>query len=143
MKAKIHPKYIESKITCSCGETFTTHSTQPEIKVEICSKCHPFYTGKQKFIDSGGRVEKFQKKYAKRIQELKEVEEKAKREKAKREKAENEEKEQAEQAAASEEIVEENVEEQETKATEEQAKEEPKQEESKEEQPEEQSQDEA
>jgi len=78
MKAKIHPKYKDSKVVCSCGETFTTRSTSPEIKVEICSKCHPFYTGKQKFLDSGGRVEKFQKKYAKRIQELKEVEEKAK-----------------------------------------------------------------
>jgi large subunit ribosomal protein L31 len=63
MKKDIHPKYVETKVSCSCGETFTTRSTAPEIKVEICSKCHPFYTGKQKFVDSGGRVQRFQKKF--------------------------------------------------------------------------------
>lgn len=63
MKKDIHPNYVESKVTCSCGEVFTTRSTVPEIKVEICSACHPFYTGKQKLVDTAGRVEKFNKKY--------------------------------------------------------------------------------
>ena len=65
MKEKIHPKYMESKVTCGCGETFTTRATKPEINVEICSKCHPFFTGKQKLVDTAGRVEKFQRRYAK------------------------------------------------------------------------------
>jgi large subunit ribosomal protein L31 len=64
MKEKIHPKYVECTVTCGCGETFKTRSTRQQIKVEICSKCHPFYTGKQKFVDTAGRVEKFQKKFA-------------------------------------------------------------------------------
>ncbi len=63
MKADIHPKYVNTVVTCGCGNTFETRSTQPEIKVEICSNCHPFYTGQQKFVDTAGRVEKFQKKY--------------------------------------------------------------------------------
>jgi large subunit ribosomal protein L31 len=63
LKDGIHPNYVESKVICSCGETFTTHSTLPEIKVEVCAACHPFYTGKQKLVDSGGRVERFNKKY--------------------------------------------------------------------------------
>jgi large subunit ribosomal protein L31 len=63
MKKKIHPKYMDTTVTCGCGETFTTRSTKPAITVEICSKCHPFYTGKQKFVDSAGQVEKFQKKF--------------------------------------------------------------------------------
>jgi len=63
MKAKIHPKYIDCTVTCGCGEEFTTRSTKPNLKVEICSSCHPFYTGKQKFVDTAGRVEKFQKKF--------------------------------------------------------------------------------
>lgn len=63
MKTGIHPEYQESKVICSCGASFTTRSTLPEIKVEICSGCHPFYTGKQKLVDSGGRVERFNKKY--------------------------------------------------------------------------------
>lgn len=62
MKADIHPEYMESIVHCSCGETFTTRSTVPEIKVEICSVCHPFYTGKQRLVDTGGRVERFNKK---------------------------------------------------------------------------------
>ncbi|MCZ7663356.1 MAG: 50S ribosomal protein L31 [Thermoleophilia bacterium] len=66
MKPEIHPEYVESKVTCSCGETFTTHSTLPEIKVEICSVCHPFYTGKQRLVDTGGRVERFNKKYGRK-----------------------------------------------------------------------------
>ncbi len=63
MKADIHPEYVESKVHCACGETFTTRSTKPEIRVEICSQCHPFYTGKQKMVDTEGRVEKFIKRY--------------------------------------------------------------------------------
>ena len=63
MKEKIHPKYVEATVTCGCGETFKTRSTRAKIQVEICSKCHPFYTGKQKYVDTAGRVEKFQKKY--------------------------------------------------------------------------------
>jgi large subunit ribosomal protein L31 len=65
MKKDIHPKYIECTVTCGCGETFKTRSTKEKINVEICSKCHPFYTGKEKFVDTAGRVEKFRKKYAK------------------------------------------------------------------------------
>ena len=64
MKKDIHPNYVETKVKCGCGNTFTTRSTVPEIHVEICSVCHPFYTGKQKFVDTAGRIEKFQKKYA-------------------------------------------------------------------------------
>ncbi|MCM8780748.1 MAG: 50S ribosomal protein L31 [Candidatus Omnitrophica bacterium] len=63
MKDKIHPKYAESVIICACGNTIYTRSTKPNIRVEVCSKCHPFFTGKQKFVDSAGRVEKFMKKY--------------------------------------------------------------------------------
>ncbi len=63
LKDDIHPNYVESKVTCSCGETFMTRSTLPEIKVEVCSACHPFYTGKQKLVDTAGRVERFNKKY--------------------------------------------------------------------------------
>ena len=64
MKAKIHPKYYdEAKVTCLCGNTFTTGSTKPEIRVEICGKCHPFYTGEQRIVDSLGRVERFKKRY--------------------------------------------------------------------------------
>ncbi len=64
MKAKIHPKYYDNaKITCLCGNTFTTGSTMPELKVEICSKCHPFYTGQQRIVDTLGRVERFKKRY--------------------------------------------------------------------------------
>ena len=64
MKAKIHPKYMECTVTCGCGNTFVTRSTQAKINVEICSVCHPYYTGKQRFVDSAGRVEKFQKKHS-------------------------------------------------------------------------------
>jgi len=63
MKKDIHPNYDECRVTCACGNTFTTRSTKKEIRVEICSQCHPFFTGKQKLIDSAGRVEKFRKKY--------------------------------------------------------------------------------
>ena len=63
MKDKIHPAYKEATVTCGCGETFKTRSTKEKIVVEICSKCHPFFTGKQKLVDTAGRVEKFQRKY--------------------------------------------------------------------------------
>jgi large subunit ribosomal protein L31 len=63
MKEGIHPDYVECKVTCSCGNTFTTHSTKPEIRVEICNECHPFYTGQQKFVDTGGRVQRFADKF--------------------------------------------------------------------------------
>lgn len=63
MKKDIHPEYMETTITCACGNKITTKSTVKEIKVEICSNCHPFYTGKQKLIDTAGRVERFKKKY--------------------------------------------------------------------------------
>jgi large subunit ribosomal protein L31 len=65
MKEKIHPEYKEAVITCACGEVIHTRSTKQNLRVEICSKCHPFFTGKQKFVDSAGRVEKFLKKYKK------------------------------------------------------------------------------
>lgn len=63
MKKDIHPEYLEATVTCACGNTFKTGSTQDTLKVEICSECHPFFTGKQKFAERGGRVEKFKKKY--------------------------------------------------------------------------------
>lgn len=64
MKAKIHPKYYDkAKVTCLCGNTFTTGSTKPEIRVEVCGKCHPFYTGEQRIVDSLGRVERFKRRY--------------------------------------------------------------------------------
>lgn len=63
MKEAIHPKYGEANVKCACGETFTTGSTKKSIHIEICSKCHPFFTGKQKLVDTGGRVDKFKKKY--------------------------------------------------------------------------------
>ena len=66
MRQGIHPEYVETHVTCSCGNTFTTRSTKAELHVELCNQCHPFYTGKQKLVDTGGRVERFQKKYASR-----------------------------------------------------------------------------
>jgi len=64
MKKGIHPKYKETRVVCACGNTFVTRSTRfPEIKVEICAKCHPFFTGQQKLVDSAGRVDKFYAKY--------------------------------------------------------------------------------
>jgi large subunit ribosomal protein L31 len=66
MKAGIHPEYNEIKVTCSCGNAFTTRSTNAKpIQVEVCAACHPFYTGKQKILDTAGRVEKFRQKYGK------------------------------------------------------------------------------
>lgn len=65
MKKDIHPKYEQSTITCACGNVIEVGTTKPGMRVEICSTCHPFYTGKQKLIDTAGRVERFRKKYAK------------------------------------------------------------------------------
>jgi len=65
MKEGIHPEYVVSTVRCSCGNQFETRSTKPELHVEICSNCHPFYTGKQKLVDTGGRVERFQRRYGK------------------------------------------------------------------------------
>jgi len=65
MKTGIHPEYVVSKVTCACGNSFATRSTRPVIKLEICSACHPFYTGRQKLMDRAGRVERFQKRFAK------------------------------------------------------------------------------
>jgi large subunit ribosomal protein L31 len=66
MKADIHPTYVTAEVRCSCGNTFTTRSTSPELHVELCSECHPFYTGKQKLVDSGGRIDRFERRYGKR-----------------------------------------------------------------------------
>ena len=64
MKDKIHPKYYDdAKVTCLCGNTFTIGATRPELRVEVCSKCHPFYTGEQRIVDTMGRVERFKKRY--------------------------------------------------------------------------------
>ncbi len=68
MKSGIHPEYHETQVVCGCGNSFTTRSTAPsgQIRVEVCSNCHPFYTGKQKILDTGGRVAKFERRYGKR-----------------------------------------------------------------------------
>lgn len=63
MKENIHPEYKEATVVCACGNTFTTGSVKDELKVEVCSECHPFYTGNQKFAERGGRIERFNKKY--------------------------------------------------------------------------------
>ena len=66
MKQKIHPKYEDATIVCACGNIVKTRSTKPDIKVEICSQCHPYFTGKQKIVDSAGMVERFKKRYGSR-----------------------------------------------------------------------------
>ena len=67
MKADIHPNYVVTEVRCSCGNTFTTRSTKGgELHVELCSECHPFYTGKQKLVDSGGRIDRFERRYGRR-----------------------------------------------------------------------------
>ncbi len=63
MKKDIHPKYVEAQVVCSCGNTFTTGSTKPVLKVELCSKCHPFFTGEMRIVDTAKRVERFKKRY--------------------------------------------------------------------------------
>ncbi|HKU45223.1 MAG TPA: 50S ribosomal protein L31 [Polyangiales bacterium] len=69
MKPGIHPEYLEATVTCACGNTFKTRSTKGSFNVDICAECHPFYTGKQKLLDSAGRIERFTKKYAKQNQQ--------------------------------------------------------------------------
>ena len=66
MKTDIHPRCVLANVHCSCGNTFTTHSTKSELHVELCNECHPFFTGKQKLVDTGGRVERFERRYGKR-----------------------------------------------------------------------------
>jgi large subunit ribosomal protein L31 len=77
MKTDVHPEYVECRVHCSCGNEFLTLSTLPELRVELCSECHPFYTGKQKLVDTGGRVERFQRRYAKKTPEKKTAKKKA------------------------------------------------------------------
>jgi large subunit ribosomal protein L31 len=71
VKSDIHPEYMDCEVVCGCGEKFVTRATVPQMRVEVCSKCHPFYTGKQRFVDSAGRVEKFNKRWGKTIEEKK------------------------------------------------------------------------
>jgi large subunit ribosomal protein L31 len=66
MQAGIHPRYTAATVKCSCGNTFTTGSTKDELRVELCNECHPFFTGKQKLVDTGGRVERFERRYGAR-----------------------------------------------------------------------------
>jgi large subunit ribosomal protein L31 len=66
MKSDIHPEYVVCSVRCSCGETFETRSTVPELSVEMCSQCHPFYTGKQRLVDTGGRIERFERRFGRR-----------------------------------------------------------------------------
>ena len=66
MKTGIHPEYVTATVRCSCGNTFTTRSTQPDLRVELCNECHPFFTGRQKLVDTGGRVERFERRYGRR-----------------------------------------------------------------------------
>lgn len=63
MKTGIHPNYVEATVTCACGNTFTVGSTKPVLKVDVCSKCHPFYTGQQRILDTAGRVERFRRRF--------------------------------------------------------------------------------
>lgn len=63
MKSGIHPKYVDATVTCACGNTFTVGSTKPSMRVDVCSKCHPFYTGQQRILDTAGRVERFRKRF--------------------------------------------------------------------------------
>jgi large subunit ribosomal protein L31 len=65
MRPDIHPKYIETTVTCACGTTYQTRSTVADLRVAVCSKCHPFFTGRQRLVDTAGRVEKFQRRYGK------------------------------------------------------------------------------
>ena len=64
MKAKIHPEYVEATVHCACGNTFQTRATKPMLRVEVCSACHPFFTGEQRIVDTAGRVERFKRRYA-------------------------------------------------------------------------------
>ena len=69
MKTDIHPDYVVARVHCSCGNEFLTRATKPDLRVELCSECHPFYTGKQKLVDTGGRVERFRRRQAKAASE--------------------------------------------------------------------------
>ena len=71
MKENIHPKYEKAAVRCACGETFETRSTRPNLRVDICSKCHPFYTGKRQLVDMGGRVDRFNKRFNRTVTEQK------------------------------------------------------------------------
>jgi len=71
VKQQTHPDYVDCQVMCGCGERFTTRATAPQIRVEVCSKCHPFYTGRQKFVDSAGRVEKFMKRWGSALEQQK------------------------------------------------------------------------
>ena len=104
MKQGIHPDYVECTVKCTCGNTFTTRSTKPELRVDICNACHPFFTGQQKFIDTGGRVQRFADKFgsAKDMVAEREAAEKAKRAEEYAKKAEEEAARAAEAAAAAE-----------------------------------------
>jgi large subunit ribosomal protein L31 len=82
MKTGIHPDYVECKVHCSCGNEFTTRSTVPSLRVELCSECHPFFTGKQKLVDTGGRVERFNRRLEKQAPKAKSAKGKAAAEKA-------------------------------------------------------------
>ena len=84
MKEKIHPKYVETTITCNCGSVIHTRSTKQNIRVEICSSCHPFFTGKQKLLDTEGRVERFTKKYGAQTSESRKTAAAAKKTSAKK-----------------------------------------------------------
>ncbi len=134
MKKGIHPEYMECTVKCSCGNTFTTRSTKPELKIDICNVCHPFYTGQQRFVDTGGRVQRFADKFgaatetvaareaerkAKRAKEAAAAEEarKAKREAKAAEKAKRAEEYAAKAAKAAEKAAKEEKEGNETKAT--------------------------
>jgi len=77
MKRDIHPKYMPARVTCACGNSFVTRATKPEIRVDICSNCHPFYTGRQKLVDTERRVERFQQRYARYREREKELQEKS------------------------------------------------------------------
>ena len=72
MKPDIHPDYVECTVRCSCGNTFKTRSTKPELVVDLCNECHPFFTGQQKFVDTGGRVQRFSNKFGSAADQLKE-----------------------------------------------------------------------
>lgn len=63
MKPKIHPEYMEAVVTCACGNTWKTRATKPQLRIEVCSKCHPFFTGEQRIVDTAGRVERFKRRY--------------------------------------------------------------------------------
>ncbi len=71
MKPDIHPQYVDCEVICGCGERFVTRATVPQMRIEVCSKCHPFYTGKQTFVDSAGRVERFMKRWGDSLEETK------------------------------------------------------------------------